>query len=58
MDFRKDVDKLLTNPITKETLPLFIFHIPARDFHHLIKIMVDDKVLVHSSLIRRRIQGY
>ena len=57
MDFRKDVDKRLTNPITKETLPLFIFQIPVQDFHHLVKNMVSDKLLVHSSKIRRRIQG-
>ena len=58
MQYRKDVDKLLTNPITKETLPLFIFQIPLKDFHHLVKNMVDDNLLLHSSKIRRRIQGY
>lgn len=58
MQYRKDVDKLLTNPITRETLPLFIFQIPVQDFHHLVKNMVSDNLLVHSSLLRRRIQGY
>jgi hypothetical protein len=58
VQYRKDVDKLLTNPITRETLPLFIFQIPVQDFHHLVKNMVSDNLLVHSSLLRRRIQGY